>query len=333
MPKHKRPFVIFWLALSGIGAIQQLPAQTEVTIPASKDNTLYENPTGTLSNGAGAFLFAGRTNSGQTHRALLAFDVAGHVPAGAAIQSVRLTLNMSKTISGAQSIALHRVLADWGEGSSNATGEEGAGATATAGDATWLHTFFGTQLWENPGGDFSPTASATLSVNANGSYTWGSSTDMVSEVQAWLDAPASNFGWVLISAGGTGSAKRFDSRQNPNATSRPSLAVVYTTSTAVDNERNRMPAEFAIAQNYPNPFNPETTIRYDLPRASHVRLTVYDVLGNQIRVLVDNLENAGIKYLTWDGSDDRGRQVSSGFYFYRLEAGTFSQVRRLTLMK
>lgn len=204
----------------------------EVTIGAEKDNTLYESSTGALSNGAGEHFFAGRTGqiANSIRRGLIQFDIAGAIPAGATIQSVELTLNMSKTPlgAGAKTIALHPVDTDWGEGASNDLGNEGSGTAAQAGDATWIHTFFDTDTWTSAGGDFSGTPSASISVNALGPYTWGSTSAMVADVQAWLDTPASNHGWLLLgdeSAGST--AKRFDTREIVTASQRPALRIVY----------------------------------------------------------------------------------------------------------
>ena len=107
---------------------QVVPAQAlMVPIPASKDNTLYEDRRGRLSNGGGTHFFVGVTDTGNIRRGLIAFNIAGAIPAGALITSVSLKLHMSQTIAGSQNITLHRVLADWGEGDSNAPGEEGGG--------------------------------------------------------------------------------------------------------------------------------------------------------------------------------------------------------------
>ena len=94
-----------------------------------------------------------------------------------------------------------------------------------------------------------------------------------------------------------------------------------------------MPATFALYPNVPNPFNPETTIRFDLPHDSAVRLEVYDVLGQQVRMLVTEELPAGVHQTIWDGRNKLGEQVGSGVYFYRLQAGSFSQMQRMLLLK
>jgi hypothetical protein len=200
-----------------------------VTLPASKDNTLYEDGAGSLSNGAGQFIFAGKTNVNTIRRALIAFDVAGAIPSGSTITSATLALNMSITISQGVPVTLLRARADWGEAESQAPGLEGAGGQAAPGDATWLHTFHDTAFWPQPGGDFTAVPSATTIVNQIGPYTWGSTAQMVADVQSWLDAPAGNFGWLLLADESTlATAKRFDSRQHLDPGVRPALRVEFT---------------------------------------------------------------------------------------------------------
>lgn len=217
-----------------LGACPMAHAQSGTTLilGAMKDNTLYESATGSVSNGAGDYFFAGVTaitGGAALRRGLLAFDIAGFVPAGSTITNVELTLQMTRTIAGALTVSLHHVQQDWGEGASNAAGQEGGGTTALPGDATWKHTFFDAALWQTLGGDFDVITSASQQVAGLGSYTWGSTIELVSDVQGWLDAPSTNFGWVVIGAEQViGSAKRFASRENLNASFQPGLSVTYT---------------------------------------------------------------------------------------------------------
>jgi hypothetical protein len=199
-----------------------------VVLPALRDNTLIESATGSLSNGAGPYFFAGRTGqaSGSIRRGLIAFDVAAYVPAGATVTGVRLTLHLSQTNAGAAAVGLHRVLRAWGEGASSASG--GSGAPAASGDATWIHTFFPQSLWTSPGGDFAGLPSASAVVDQTGTYAWGSTPEMVADVQSWLEDPGANHGWILLgdeSAATT--VKRFDSRENPDAGVRPLLTIEF----------------------------------------------------------------------------------------------------------
>ncbi len=93
------------------------------------------------------------------------------------------------------------------------------------------------------------------------------------------------------------------------------------------------PKSFALFQNQPNPFNPETKISYYLPRACQVKLTIYNVLGQRVKTLFDGHQDAGTQTLLWDGRSDDGVQLSSGIYFYRLQADNFHQTKKMTLVK
>ncbi|MDH4070626.1 MAG: hypothetical protein OEV30_09385, partial [Ignavibacteria bacterium] len=214
------------------GGATVMHAQTSVTLNPTLDNTLYETDDGSLSNGLGSFLFAGRTASGDLRRALVSFDIAGNVPAGATIDSVKLVMNMSRTIALDHTISLHKVLTGWGEGTSNASGNEGSGAASTPGDATWLHTSYSDMFWTTEGGDYSATVSASASVSGSGFYTWGTTAGMVADVQNWLDNPSSSFGWIVIGDEATfATTKRFDSGNNMTVANRPALTVYYTEDT------------------------------------------------------------------------------------------------------
>src|SRR6478735_3044119 len=122
-----------------------------VNINPSKDNTLYEyDPLdGDRSNALGFHFFAGETGMNELRRGVLAFDIAGNISFG--------------STNTAYVMELHRLLADWGEGTSIAPGEEGDGAPATPNDATWRHRFFDTMFWSTQGGDFSAIVSASQS--------------------------------------------------------------------------------------------------------------------------------------------------------------------------
>jgi hypothetical protein len=172
----------------------------------------------TARNGAGPSFFAGETGSmagNALRRGVIAFDIADNIPAGSIINSVTLTLHVSNSVSGAQTVELHRLSDDWGEGTSNAGANGGAGAPATTNDATWLYDFFNTATWTNPGGDFVSTASASASVGGIGFDSWGSTSQMVTDVQSWLDNPGSNFGWIVLGNETTPrTAKGFDSSKS-----------------------------------------------------------------------------------------------------------------------
>ncbi len=203
------------------------PVQTVVLTP-SKDNTLYQTSNGSLSNGVGIHLFSGMTNRRERRRALLAFDVASQIPPGSQITSAVLKLEVSRTASGPESMELHRVSADWGEGSSNAGASgDGDGAASRAGDGTWIHTFFPNRFWSAPGGDFAAAADAAA-LAGSGAVTWGSSPATIARVQDWLDQPSTNFGWIIVgNEADAQTAKRFDSREIVPIASRPSLTIEF----------------------------------------------------------------------------------------------------------
>ncbi|HMB60158.1 MAG TPA: DNRLRE domain-containing protein, partial [Xanthomonadales bacterium] len=213
-----------------------LQADTAV-LEASTDATLYQTEVleEDAANGSGSFIFTGVTKDNLARRAVIRFDVAGAIPAGATIDSVDLTLNVSRVPNPTNlaTVGLHRLNGDWGEGASDAPGEEGAGTAPTAGDTTWRHTFFPGSFWTSPGGDFVGAASASISIGDEAVYTWNSTAGMVADVQSWLDQPANNFGWIIVAnEDETKNAKRFDSRENIGGV-RPSLEVSYTTVVAV----------------------------------------------------------------------------------------------------
>lgn len=89
-----------------------------------------------------------------------------------------------------------------------------------------------------------------------------------------------------------------------------------------------LPVSPHLAQNFPNPFNPTTTIAFDLPRADHVRLSIFNVLGRQVATLVDERLGAGSHEAVWDAAD-----AATGIYFYRLSTGAFSTTRKMVLVK
>jgi hypothetical protein len=218
------------LVASWLVAISSGAAAVTIDLAPVKDNTLYEIPADTveISNGAGAYMFVGNAARGDSRRALIAFDLST-IPAQSTITNAVLTLYMSRTVVGATDVGVHRVAADWGEGASNASSNEGRGAGAEPGDATWFNRFFPGDAWSSAGGDLVGTASATTSVAGIGAYAW-SGEQLVADVQAWVGDPSSNYGWILIGAEQTTpSAKRFNTRENSVADQRPVLTIEYST--------------------------------------------------------------------------------------------------------
>jgi hypothetical protein len=103
--------------------------------------------------------------------------------------------------------------------------------------------------------------------------------------------------------------------------------------TAIGDIDDKLPSAYKLSQNYPNPFNPVTNITYNLPKSGKVELIIYNILGEKVRVLVNENQNTGSYKLTWNGKDDFGRMLSSGIYFYRLKAEQFTSVKKMILMK
>lgn len=94
-----------------------------------------------------------------------------------------------------------------------------------------------------------------------------------------------------------------------------------------------LPNDFSMSQNYPNPFNPTTTVAFTIPEASYVTIEIFNILGQNVRVLVDRDMPAGTHEVVWNGKNDSGAKVSSGIYLYRLTAGDYSQSKKMVLLK
>lgn len=202
-----------------------------LSFDAVADSTMYAE-SGTASNGAGEFIFVGRTGSGGVRRGLVKFDV-GVIPAGSTITSATLTMHVSRTQVGPQLVSAHRVLQAWGEGSSSASGSESAGAAATANDATWTYRLSNTQAWDMPGGTvMSPASESVLVDQADTAYAWSGS-GVTADVAEWVNNPSQNFGWEIIGPENARSSKRFNSRTHPAEQTRPRLTVTFTPSTPI----------------------------------------------------------------------------------------------------
>ena len=119
----------------------------------------------------------------------------------------------------------------------------------------------------------------------------------------------------------------------PQLSNNNAEAVDAEVSATSDLATDAVPNEFKLDSNYPNPFNPTTTITYHLPKAAHVSLSVYNVAGQRVAELVSSQQSEGIHQAVWDGRDAAGVPVASGLYLYRIEAGTFTQTRKMTLLK
>jgi hypothetical protein len=113
----------------------------------------------------------------------------------------------------------------------------------------------------------------------------------------------------------------------------PSISFSSEATLAVNDKSDVLPKEFALHNNYPNPFNPNTTIRFDLPKASDVSIIIYNVLGQKIRTLDKSQMNPGYHSMIWNATNDYGVQVSAGMYFYQLRTSEFVKTKKMILLK
>jgi hypothetical protein len=238
-----------WAGTAGAGTISLAPSQDNTIIQAT-------DPNAQLSNAKG-YLYLGRTgqNGSLIHRDLIQFDIAAGrditdnhiIPTGATITSVTLSLYESKGQTSDEPLTLYPLLKPWGEGTSGTSLNNGTpDANATNGDATWLYPVLSdvnnpsaSPQWTNPGGDYSATASASLTVPANSAGSWlnlssSNYPQLLTDVRSWLNQPdTTNFGWIML--GNESVAKTltvFDSREEASlqpSLAEPELTVVYST--------------------------------------------------------------------------------------------------------
>lgn len=309
----RKPFAILLPAVTLLLLLQNSPVvgqPQELELIPSKDNTLYESLTGTVSNGVGQYLFFGRTNQGAVRRALMAFDVAASIPSGSVIESAVLRISVTMTIAGPSNATVRRVQQDWGQGTSNAGGQEGTGTDATAGDATWIHTFFDTDTWSTEGGDFDDTLTSA-SVGPAGEVDFPSSAAFVETVQSWLETPGENFGLIILGdENKVPSAKQIGSREAAEAI-QPRLIVTY--SVPVTTEKLELPNFLTSLSTYPNPTTDLTRISYELTDTRDVRIDLIDVTGRIVATSISGVLSAGAHMTEFDTRD-----LTPGLYFVRV---------------
>ena len=215
-----------------------------VILQPSADTSLFEAfPNSNL--GANENMVAGANANLLRARGVFRFDISGSIPSNAIIESVSLTLTVVIVPpDGGQpsTFDLRRLFADWGEG----TGTNNAGTAANPGEATWNARFYPSTLWSFPGGsvsnDFSAVVSGSLFLAELGTYTFASTSNLVSDVQTWLRNSATNFGWILISESEdfAFSIRRIGTRESTNS---PLLSVDFTLPTAPTLQLTKTPAE------------------------------------------------------------------------------------------
>jgi hypothetical protein len=116
-------------------------------------------------------------------------------------------------------------------------------------------------------------------------------------------------------------------------THAPSSSISVTVLVVNRPQKPPLPDKFLLSQNYPNPFNPVTEIKYTLPKDSHVELVIYNALGQKVKTLVNQFQNAGHQMVQWNSRDDRDNRVASGVYFYKIKAGEFSASKKMMVLK
>lgn len=304
-PKFINALLAFVLVLSAPSVFAQT---STVNIFPSKDNTIYQKDQSN-SNGAGEFILAGVTGMGFANRALLKFDVAGSIPAGATILDVSLSVHVS-LVSGTApptDFELHKLTEEWGEGTSNAGPQAGLGVPATTNDATWINAFHPATPWSTPGGTFDAAASEIQTIAGVGSYAFSSVSGIgiSHDVQEWVDSPGKNHGWIMrTDESMIFSARRFDSRENGTVANRPVLTITYTLVAP-----NKTPAVSFIAPSPDTIFNAPASITLQAlahdsdGTVSHV--TFYLISGGDAIPLGDDINNPYM--LTGNG-------VESGVY-------------------
>jgi len=166
------------------------------------------------------------------------------------------------------------------------------------------------------------------------------SIDVTTIVQNWSNGNFNNYGlwfldeYSLCPSQTTVRTTRIYSSDYYNTPSqRPQLIVNYEPTAVVDIPADPVPDMPSLRQNYPNPFNSETQIQYYLPKAAPIAVEIFDLLGHKIRTLVDEQKEAGFHTVLWNGLDDNGSGVTSGFYWYRMQSENFITCRKLLLVK
>ena len=113
------------------------------------------------------------------------------------------------------------------------------------------------------------------------------------------------------------------------------MRVIVSTPTGIEEPgaAASMPEKFTLLGNYPNPFNPVTEITFAAPRSGHVRLEIFNVIGQKVKTLLDETVTSGLKAVVWDGTSDNGNPVASGIYYYRLATEDGIDVKKMTFLK
>jgi hypothetical protein len=214
-----------------------------ITLTPSADATIHAASNGIdeAANGTGPWNFAGNTTRFGERRALMQFDIASSVPANATITSASLTIHIDRGIDDANLFRLHRVTSSWNEGPALPDEPGGEGIQPQDGDVTWSFRSYSDTpalrvAWLSQGGDFAPVASSQTTLSRSGAFTFASTPQLIADVTSWLQTPATNHGWIILTDDSmlSGTAKRFASREAPDITTRPTLTLTYSLCGDVD---------------------------------------------------------------------------------------------------
>jgi len=277
-------------------------------------------------------LSSGKTNTkrgsetdGHPDRStLLSWDLTS-IPWGSIIRSVRITLELSQISK--HSYDIYEMKRPWVES-----------------EATWNEYALG-QSWQVSGADGSADRGSTvlgsISGSSSGTTTVSLNAAGVAVVQSWVNNPSLNHGFIFPDYISTTHKVNFSSAKTGPVANRPKLTVTYfrappiakigfdhITTSQLQRLSVDVPDKFALKVNYPNPFNPSTKIRYELPKGGKVNLRIFDLLGREVAVLVDEEKQAGRYEVDWQPGN-----ISTGVYLYRLQAGDFVETKKLILLK
>ena len=167
--------------------------------------------------------------------------------------------------------------------------------------------------------------SVKIEISRDGGATWDSLTNNIANSGVYV--------WEVTGPGSENCLIKVIDTESGQADSSDNIFTILDPTSVVDTKSESVPDKFELLQNYPNPFNPTTRISFNIPTATRVRLDIYNIRGELINRLVDKQQSPGVYEIVWDGKNMSGQQMSSGIYFYKLYAGTFQQVRQMTLLK
>ncbi|MEM7514255.1 MAG: T9SS type A sorting domain-containing protein, partial [Bacteroidota bacterium] len=252
-----------------------------LVLSPEKDNTLYENAEGNTSNGKGDFLFIGRNNtaSESIRRTIIQFDLSG-ISQDQMVESASLLFVINRTNDNILAPAsLHLVSTEWGEGDSDAPGSESGGDTAAVNDVTWLFAKFDSVAWENTGGDFEETPTATDTLMNSSEVLQFSSEAMATQINDAIANGQGSISWIVIGDESRNqSARKLVSRENAEEADRPSLTLSFSPTTSID--------EIALSKRvriYPNPVSSsQVFIEAQLTGIQDVSIRVKNLIGKTV---------------------------------------------------